>query len=76
MRVKAGMKEAPGYAYRGHGLRHFKVARCGCARELQSLKINQERDPPEIEARKNSNRIAFPGYAAQRCKSVSRCAMH
>ena len=42
MRVKTGMKEAPGDAYRGEGLHHFEVARCRSAGETQPLKINQK----------------------------------
>ena len=45
VRVQAGMKESPGNAYGRQRLHHFKVAGCGCAREMQSSKIYQEWDP-------------------------------
>jgi len=45
VRVKAGVEEAPGDAYRSEGLHHFKVARCRSARDMQPLKINQKRNP-------------------------------
>src|SRR5213592_2816191 len=45
VRVKAGMKEAPGDADCGEGLQHFKIAHRGCARDVQPLKINQQRNP-------------------------------
>ena len=45
VRVEAGMEEAPSDAYRGEGLHHLEVTRCGCAREMQPLKVNQKRNP-------------------------------
>src|SRR5436190_23975182 len=45
MRMKTGVKESPGDTYRSECLHHFEVARRGCAREMQPLKINQERNP-------------------------------
>lgn len=44
MRVQTGMEDAPGDANRGQCLHHLEVAGCGCAREMQPLKINQERN--------------------------------
>ena len=46
VRVKAGMKKSPGDANSSERLHHFKIARRGCAREMQPLKINQKRNPP------------------------------
>ena len=61
MRVKTGVEKTPGDADCGE--HHFEVTGCGCAGEMQPLKINQERNPAEIEARKNNNTMAFIGCA-------------
>ena len=45
VRMKTGVKETPGDTDRGERLHHFEVTRCGCAGEMQALKIKQERNP-------------------------------
>ena len=45
MRVETGVEKTPRDADRGERLHHFEVTGCRCAREMQSLKINQERNP-------------------------------
>ncbi len=44
MWVKTGVEETPGDADCGERLHHFEVTGCGCAGEMQPLKINQERN--------------------------------
>ncbi len=44
MRVKTGVEETPGDADCSKRLHHFEVTGCGCAGEMQPLKINQERN--------------------------------
>ena len=44
MGVKTGVEETPGDADCSKRLHHFEVTRCGCAREMQPFKINQERN--------------------------------
>ena len=39
MWVKTGVEETPGDANCGERLHHFEVTGCGCAGEVQSLKI-------------------------------------
>ena len=45
MRVKTGVKETPGDANRSERLHHFEVTRCGCTGEMQSLKVEKQRNP-------------------------------
>src|SRR5262249_18791791 len=45
VQMQAGMEEAPGDANSGECLHHLKIARCGCAREMQPLKIDRSGQP-------------------------------
>ena len=44
MRVKTRVEKTPGDADCCERLHHFKVTGCGCAGEVQPLKVNQERN--------------------------------
>lgn len=45
MQMKTGVEETPGDADGGQRLHHFEITGCGRAGKMQTLEINQERNP-------------------------------